>query len=589
MNPVDTERRELEHHQLEQRFAGLRVPDRRALERLCRSLERSGQLSPCIAVAEAGSLVLLDGYRRLAALHRLGHDTVWVQLWHCPLAEALARLLASTQARAFAPLEEALLLRELANDTGVSQHELARRTGRDVSWVSRRLKLLSALSEELLEAVCQGRLSSWAAVRIFAPLAAPTPSMHARCAPRCRTMRCRPGSWNVGTPTTAAPTAPPANASSRTRSCSSRRSTTQASEATPHACARGPRVSGPANSRASPGDSSDCAAYWRWCAPTTGSTPSSTAPSPVHGAPSSASTRSSSTMPATLRRELRQTIRTLRAQGTPLRQISRLLGLSRNTVRRLLRACPTTPYDEPGAPQPPCPPQTLALLERLFTRCRGNVVRVHEVLATEHQLPLAYSTLTRWVREAGLRAPPRRAGSYTFDPGAEMHHDTSPHRLGVAGQTVSAQCAAVVLAYSRRLFMRYYPRFTRFEAKAFLADAFVFMDGTCTRCVIDNTSVLVASGAGADATIAPEMAAFARAYGVTFWAHAVNHPDRKARVERPFAYIEGNFLAGRSFSDWDDLNAQALTWCIDTANAKPKRVLGMRPEGPPTCSRSRTS
>ena len=206
------------------------------------------------------------------------------------------------------------------------------------------------------------------------------------------------------------------------------------------------------------------------------------------------------------------------------------------------------------------------------------MVRVHEVLAHEHQLHLAYSTLTRWVREAELRAPPRRAGSYTFAPGAEMHHDTSPHRLAIAEHTVTAQCASLVLAYSRRLFMRYYPRFTRFEAKVFLADAFTFMDGAGARCVIDNTSVLVASGAGADATMAPEMVAFARAYRVTFWAHAVNDTNRKAPVERSFSYIEGNFLAGRTFEDWHDLNAQALAWCIDTANAKPKRSLGMSPE-----------
>ena len=171
MNAVPIESREFEHHQLEQRFAALRLPDARALERLARSLERCGQLNPCIAVAEADALVLLDGYRRLAALHRLGRDTVWVQLWHCPLAEALARLLCCTAGRAFAPLEEALLLRELATGYGLSQHQLARRTGRDVSWVSRRLKLLSALPDELLEALCQGQLSCWAAVRIFAPLA----------------------------------------------------------------------------------------------------------------------------------------------------------------------------------------------------------------------------------------------------------------------------------------------------------------------------------------------------------------------------------------------------------------------------------
>jgi len=243
-----------------------------------------------------------------------------------------------------------------------------------------------------------------------------------------------------------------------------------------------------------------------------------------------------------------------------------------------VRTCPATPDDEPAGPRAPCPPETLALIERVFARCRGNVVRVHEVLAQEHQLHLAYSSLTRWVREAELRTPPRRAGSYTFDPGAEMHHDTSPHRLAIAAQPVTAQCASLVLAYSRRLFMRYYPRFTRFEAKAFLADAFAFMDGACARCVVDNTSVLVASGAGPDAIFAPEMTAFARAYGVTFWAHRINDPDRKARVERPFAYIEGNFLAGRVFDDWDDLNAQALAWCITTTNAKPKRALGMSPE-----------
>ncbi|MGI9304994.1 MAG: IS21 family transposase, partial [Gammaproteobacteria bacterium] len=190
----------------------------------------------------------------------------------------------------------------------------------------------------------------------------------------------------------------------------------------------------------------------------------------------------------------------------------------------------------------------------------------------------AYSTLTRWVREAELRTPPRRAGTYTFAPGEEMQHDTSPHRLRLADKTLTAQCAALALAYSRRLFIRYYPRFTRFEAKAFLAAAFAFMDGTCGRCIIDNTSVLVALGAGPEAIMAPEMRAFAHAYGVTLRAHRVGHADRKAVAERNFHYIENNFLAGRTFESFDDLNAQALAWCHAVANSKPKRTLGMSPE-----------
>jgi hypothetical protein len=36
------------------------------------------------------------------------------------------------------------------------------------------------------------------------------------------------------------------------------------------------------------------------------------------------------------------------------------------------------------------------------------------------------------------------------------------------------------------------------------------MDGVCPLCVIDNTSVMLAAGAGAQALFAPEMVAFAR-------------------------------------------------------------------------------
>src|SRR5271170_3940551 len=275
--------------------------------------------------------------------------------------------------------------------------------------------------------------------------------------------------------------------------------------------------------------------------------------------------------------EIRNAVCALQAQGHSLREISRSLALSRNTVRRILRQ-PNRTADEAA----PCDEATLARLKTAFARARGNVVRVQELLADDG-LAVRYSTLTRWARQAGLRSPPRRAGEYDFAPGQEMQHDTSPHRVlfakaGTSGKIVTVQCAGLVLAYSRRLFIQYYPRFTRFEAKTFLLEAARFMGGVCPVCVIDNTSVLLAAGAGADAVIAPEMLAFARTLGFRFRAHRVGNPDRKGRIERPFAYVEMNFLAGRSFTDFDDLNRQALDWCRNVANRKPKQALGMSPE-----------
>jgi transposase len=272
--------------------------------------------------------------------------------------------------------------------------------------------------------------------------------------------------------------------------------------------------------------------------------------------------------------EIRAAVRGLQMQGHSLREISRLLAMSRNTVRRILRE----PAGDAGEVLA-CDEATLVRLKGAFARARGNVVRVRELLADDG-LKVPYSTLTRWVRDADLRGPPRRAGEYTFAPGQEMQHDTPPHRVrfGQTDKPVTMQCAGLVLAYSRRLFIQYYPRFTRFEARAFLLEAARFMAGVCPVCIIDNTSVLLAAGAGADAVIAPEMAAFARTLGFGFRAHRVGNPDRKGRIERPFAYVETNFLVGRTFADIDDLNGQALDWCHGTANRKPKQALGMSPE-----------
>jgi len=271
--------------------------------------------------------------------------------------------------------------------------------------------------------------------------------------------------------------------------------------------------------------------------------------------------------------DTRHSIVAMHQQGMKIRQIGRTLGISRNTVRKVVqdkhgeRRGSSTAFEK-----------ELPLIKETYLQCAGNVVRVQEILE-DRGISIGYSTLTRLAREHGLREPQKqRAGAYTFDPGIEMQHDTSPHKLVLGAKPITAQCAGLVLAYSRRLFIRYYPRFTRFEAKVFLADAFLFVDGVCKRIIIDNTSVIVAHGSGPDAEIAPEMAAFGRIFGTRFVPHRIGHADRKARIERPFHYVERNFLAGRSFTDWNDLNEQAVVWLDEVANKKPKRSLGMSPD-----------
>jgi ParB family transcriptional regulator, chromosome partitioning protein len=176
---MDTTRLDLDLHRLELRFANARLGEPRAVEQLVRSIERDGQIVPCIAVPGAAATglaggephILIDGYRRVAALRRLGRDTASVECWACDIGQALLAVLARSRSRPFAALEEALLLRELTQGLGLSQLEVARRCGRDDSWVNRRLQLLSALPDAALAAVRDGRLSTWSASRVIAPLA----------------------------------------------------------------------------------------------------------------------------------------------------------------------------------------------------------------------------------------------------------------------------------------------------------------------------------------------------------------------------------------------------------------------------------
>jgi hypothetical protein len=257
--------------------------------------------------------------------------------------------------------------------------------------------------------------------------------------------------------------------------------------------------------------------------------------------------------------------------GQGIRQISRILKMSRKTIRRILAGNAPTRVAKPSRYESLAP-----LVCELFNRFAGNAVLINNELAQHYGHHVPYASLTHLVRSLKLRPDKiQRSGTFTYAPGREAQHDTSSHRVPIAGKTVKAQCASLVLANCRLLFFQYYPRFTRFEAKIFLSTALDYLDGVPLVCVVDNTSVLVAAGSGADAVIAPEMEAFGAIYGMRFIAHEIGHANRSALVERNFHYIENSFLPGQHFSSWQTLNAAAHNWCDQVANNKIKRALGM--------------
>jgi len=144
------------------------------------SIERLGQILPAIVLREGdNSFVLIDGYLRVRALRRCMRDTVMAEIWECKHEEALIEILARTHSRRWDLIEEAALIWELHDRYHLSQSRIASLVGRKQSWVSGRLALYSALSEDLLELIRKGAISTWAATRVMAPIARAIPE-HAK-------------------------------------------------------------------------------------------------------------------------------------------------------------------------------------------------------------------------------------------------------------------------------------------------------------------------------------------------------------------------------------------------------------------------
>jgi ParB/RepB/Spo0J family partition protein len=165
---------QLEFHQLERRWERLRVDNAQRRRRLLASLADSGQQVPIVVVAmegQADRYVVIDGYKRIAALQQLGRDAVEAVVW--PMGEAAALLLDRSLrlSEHETALEVGWLLAEMGQRFGYGLEELARRFDRSVSWVSRRLALVELLPEAIQQQVRAGKIGAQVAMKFLAPAA----------------------------------------------------------------------------------------------------------------------------------------------------------------------------------------------------------------------------------------------------------------------------------------------------------------------------------------------------------------------------------------------------------------------------------
>jgi len=127
----------------------------------------------------------------------------------------------------------------------------------------------------------------------------------------------------------------------------------------------------------------------------------------------------------------------------------------------------------------------------------------------------------------------------------------------------------MVLSFSRMTFLRFYldakmPSFVRGHV-----EAFNFFHGVARVVLYDNLKSAVLERYGDAIRFHPKLLDLSAHYRYDPRPVAPYRGNEKGRVERKIRDIRQSFFAARSFTDLDDLNAQALDWCTGLCAHRP--------------------
>lgn len=264
-----------------------------------------------------------------------------------------------------------------------------------------------------------------------------------------------------------------------------------------------------------------------------------------------------------------------RAEGASIRGLARELGLSRNAVRRALRdhgqSIPATGPRRPSRLDP-----YRAKVQSLVIDQGLSAVRVLEELR-ELGYPGGYSILKEYVRTIRPRSRPQPTMRMETAAGELGQMDWSPYALRFEGnEDTVVNAFSLVLAWSRYLFVRFALKTDLATMQRLHLEALEHIGGVPARLNYDNMTTVGQHRGPDEVWLNPQFEEFSRHYGFAIEILPPGHPKLHGKVERPFAYLEGNFLAGRSFSSLEDLNRKVAVW-LEAAN---RRIHGTTRERP---------
>ena len=253
-----------------------------------------------------------------------------------------------------------------------------------------------------------------------------------------------------------------------------------------------------------------------------------------------------------------------------LAELSRLTGISRQRLRRLKRlGFRDVPVRRPRSGPSVLDGFTTVIDDLLRSGVTNSVVCLERL--KERGFSGSLSTVKRYIcAHRDLVPAPRRLvdpqGSrgirYSTQPGESFQLDWGfTNVLTPEGDEFRAACLAMVCHHCGKRYVEFFPNARQENLFIGMIHAFTYM-GIPKNVRTDNMkSVVVRRDTGGRPVWQKDYESFMNTVGFETRLCKPRHPFTKGKVERLIRYIKDNFLAGRVFWNFNDLNEACLQWC----------------------------
>lgn len=270
------------------------------------------------------------------------------------------------------------------------------------------------------------------------------------------------------------------------------------------------------------------------------------------------------------------TIRYLHAHGKSVRAIAKELSVARNTVRAALRSEGQHQYERPKRSNPQLEPfadqikrmvcQQHFIGSRILRELRALGYKGGPTALYDHLRTLKASGTDSRVTER-FETPPAQQGQF----------DWSPYTISLGGSIVKVILFCLTLAFSRRKF--YWPALDETQSSIFEAieAALRHFGGSPKEILVDNARAFVDNANPVQFQWNRHFLELCGHYCIKPVACQPYRARTKGKVERPFYYLEQQFIKGGAWESFDSFARALAAFIADDLDQRIHSTTGEPP------------